>query len=1610
MAEQTTEQSIPEQTVRSWGMNKENFSRNLAVIIGIDHYEHHPAIRNLTTPVRDAEAIAALLKKDYDYKPENVISITDTDVTFNALINLFETRLPKELKPSADDRLIVYFAGHGLARSKSASSDDYGPEGYLAPHDADPAKEDSFLSMRRVSKALGELKCHHLLVILDCCFAGTFQWAGSRKSVPILEKIRREHYYHFIRHPSWQVITSSAHDQEALDVARLQEDNRQPVSGLGGKHSPFALALLEGLQPGDDPQRVKADLFPDGIVTAHELFVYLQNRVKELSNKQQAPGIYPLRREFDRGEFVFTPPKFDPTKLDEALPLNEDNNPYRGLNSFDEKHAEFFFGRQVLIEELENRLAQPNQALTVVLGVSGSGKSSLVKAGLIPHLRKPKEEQKTKQSAQEWYILNSMRPGELPFISLGRTLLPLVNAGLLEKVAQLSYLDKIFEDKLEARTKANQNTDSEAQGQKAKANEMLIKVADSWCSAKPEAKLLLIEDYFALLETQGNAQEQAQLKTLYNQILAELGSVSESLQKNLQFLSQAISAWSQKHAGVRLLLVIDQFEELLTRSQDDRGSLNQSEVQAENRPDDQKEWQKFLEALRIAIKAHPQTLRLVLTLRSDFEPRFLSSALEKYWKDARFPVRAMTSDELRQAIENPALKQALYFEESKDEKGNLVSKLVDEVGQMPGALPLLSFTLSELYVRLYKRWTDPSYTGRTLLFDDYVELGGVAGGLTRRATEEYDRLLKEPDLNDEYQGGFGKEEGKAYQATLQRVMLRMVAIEGAGMTRRRVSESELVYPSDKENNRVGLILDRLIKSRLIVKGQEIGDPYVEPAHDFLVRGWDKLQEWKDKEQENIVLQQRLTSAATDWYKAAQVEGIDNKVEQVTGLLWKDDPRLEKLKSIIKSETDNWLNQIEKQFFEESVQEQKLELEKTEKQRDEAIQGQIGALASLSQVRMLINDQLGALIASLKAGSKLKDAPWLKDKLGLQVFDALQQCVYAIQERNRFEENIDPIYRITFSHDGQKIATANLDKTVKIWSIDGTLINTFKGHTDEVISVEFSPDGSFLASGSKDKTVKIWTINDSTLFASFQQHKSSVCSVSFSIDGKILASASDDGTINLWNVVDKNFIQALQSYNGAQVCFSPDGKTIASGGWDQPPWQGKIRFWNLDGSLLNTFEVGTGVLRGIDFSNDGKTIACTGDTGVVQLRQVTDGQLIVNIEAHQGGVWAMDTSISPDGSMIASVSNDRTVKLWTIDGSLIKTLLGHTDAVYGVAFSPDSKTLATVSADKTVRLWNVDGPFLKSFDGKPGSAHFCIRYSPDGNMLASGSWDVQERSWTVKLWSTDGELLEILTGYSDSIQTINFSPDGSLIAAASWDGTVGIWTSSGELVRDFDNHGYAVNSASFSFNGKVLATVGGYERNVRLWDLDSGEHLKDIIGHRDQVYRILFNPNGETFATASWDRTVKLWSIDGNLLKTFSGHSNWLYGLSFSPDGKLLVSAGLDRTVKIWNTEGELLKSFVAHQDGIRDVVFSPDGNIIASASLDKTVKLWSLEGTLLKTISGHTAGVYGVTFSKDGQTIATASWDGSIKLWSTEILDFEGLINCGSGWLHDYLNVNPDAL
>ncbi|NEO50831.1 MAG: hypothetical protein F6K55_44835, partial [Moorea sp. SIO4A3] len=374
------------------------FSRNLAFITGINNYTN--GISPLNTAVNDAKQLAEILRKKHGYQVWECLDEVATLSKFNKF--LFHT-LPEQV--TENDRLFFYFAGHGVA----LNGDD-GPAGYLIPQDAKYGDTNSYLPMTKLHDALIKLPCRHFLGILDCCFAGAFKWSNTRDLLTSPEVIHQERYDRFITDPAWQIITSSASDQKALDNFNLDS-----VRGQVGNHSPFAAALLNALEGAADiyPPATNGKPAVDGVITATELYLHLRNRVEIPTEKcrlRQTPGIWCLNKH-DKGEYIFLSPGHE-LNLPPAPPLDESQNPYRGLKSFDEEHSSLFFGRTLLVEKLEHFVkANP---LTVVLGASGSGKSSLVKAGLIPQLKQ--------ENTGKWSIVSPIRPGENPFQALNKAL------------------------------------------------------------------------------------------------------------------------------------------------------------------------------------------------------------------------------------------------------------------------------------------------------------------------------------------------------------------------------------------------------------------------------------------------------------------------------------------------------------------------------------------------------------------------------------------------------------------------------------------------------------------------------------------------------------------------------------------------------------------------------------------------------------------------------------------------------------------------------------------------------------------------------------------------------------------------------------------------------------------------------------------------------------------------------------------------------------------------------------------------------------------------------------------------------------------------------------
>ena len=322
---------MPQDRAISYGIKtpeliKKDFARSRAYVIGINEYSN--GIPKLRTAVADAAKLGQLLADSHGYQVQSYPR--DGSPTLANLRDLLQ-RMQQEV--GSNDRVLFYFAGHGIA----LDGED-GPEGYLVPEDANREERTSFLSMVELNEAISKLPCRHFLLILDCCFAGAFRWSSTRDLSPLPSVIHKERYERYIQDPAWQVLTSAAYDQKALDVLSGSAIGQRVETD---RHSPFAEALFRALEG-------EADLIPrgkdgqpggDGVITATELYLHLRKSVETATVEQrmrQTPGLWPLKKH-DKGEYILLAPGQE-QNLPPAPELNYSNNPYRGLQSFDEEH------------------------------------------------------------------------------------------------------------------------------------------------------------------------------------------------------------------------------------------------------------------------------------------------------------------------------------------------------------------------------------------------------------------------------------------------------------------------------------------------------------------------------------------------------------------------------------------------------------------------------------------------------------------------------------------------------------------------------------------------------------------------------------------------------------------------------------------------------------------------------------------------------------------------------------------------------------------------------------------------------------------------------------------------------------------------------------------------------------------------------------------------------------------------------------------------------------------------------------------------------------------------------------------------------------------------
>jgi WD40 repeat protein len=504
------------------------------------------------------------------------------------------------------------------------------------------------------------------------------------------------------------------------------------------------------------------------------------------------------------------------------------------------------------------------------------------------------------------------------------------------------------------------------------------------------------------------------------------------------------------------------------------------------------------------------------------------------------------------------------------------------------------------------------------------------------------------------------------------------------------------------------------------------------------------------------------------------------------------------------------------------------------------------------------------------------------------------------------------------------------------------------------------------------------------------HTGIVRIVCFSADGKRIASGSADNTVKVWDTHTGQEQLTLKGHNSAvgSVCFSPDGKRIASASFDQT-----VRVWDaLSGQEALTLTGHTDPVYSVCFSPDGKRLASASGDRTVRLWDARTGQLALSLKGHTNGV--ISVCFSPDGKRLASASQDGTVKVWDATGQQTLAFKGHTGEVYSVCFSPDGKRLASAGADRTVRLWDaITGQEVRSFKGHTGQV-FSVCFSPDGKRIASAGVDDR----TVKLWDVQtGQQLVTLKGHTGTVWSVALSPDGKLLASAGWDKTVRVWdAANGQQRLSLQGHTAPASSVVFSADGKYLASATD-DGPVKVWDAQNGQELLSLKGDPAWVTSVCLSPDGQRIASGRFDETVRVWDAQtGKQQLSLKGHGDAVLSVCFSPDSQRIASASFDKTVKVWDAQnGQEQLSLKGHTGYVWSVVFSADGRHLASGSGDHTVKVWDARsGQERLSLKGHTSGVRSVCFSPRGKHIAAGSDNGTVKVWDAatgqEALSLQG--------------------
>jgi serine/threonine protein kinase/WD40 repeat protein/DNA-binding SARP family transcriptional activator len=1154
-------------------------------------------------------------------------------------------------------------------------------------------------------------------------------------------------------------------------------------------------------------------------------------------------------------------------------------NPYKGLQAFQESDAEDFHGRERLVRHLVDRLGQKGASgrFTAVVGPSGSGKSSLVRAGLVPAVRRGEIAR-----SDQWFV-TTMVPGTTP-------------------VAELAWA--------------------------------LIDVA-----------------------------------------IGDAGDVRGALADGDDGLVRAVDL--ALPAGSQLLLIIDQFEELF------------SAVRALDRD-------AFSRLLHHAVTEAQSPVKVIVTLRADFfDHPLLDARLGALVADHTVPVATLSVEELERAIVAPARAVGVHVDR------DLVSQIISDVIRAPGALPLLQYTLTELFSRR---------RGDRLTLDDYRAIGGVQGALAGRAEALYTSL------------------DPAAQALCRQVFLRMVTIGELGTgTRRRVTREDLGGLAGTDA--LEEVLETFGRHRLLTFDREPSTrvPTVEVAHEALLHAWDRLHEWIEAARDDLRMHRRLEAAVGEWRAAERSDGYLLDGLRLSAFEeWAERSPL----SLTAEERELLVASREAAARREG---RELARQQREEQLAERSTSRLRALVAVSLVAAVVATGL-ALVAFGLRGQALQNEriatarglasaaiaeldvdPERSILLAIEAVgstrdvdgsvlpeaeSALRQALMA----SRIEQRIPGGGQVRVAPDG-RVAIVAADGMLSVWDPasqepsleldDHWLQPTTRDERWIWLHDRFdvSPDGTALVAATSELQ---GVIRDAVTGDVQVRLDGNMYGPRFSRDGALVVglipAESPSGwlaarSVGVWDAATGDLLQRIDAPDVLlSLALSPDGSWIVAvsevGGtraWDVP--SGDVRWHAPKTDDMSVYSVAT--------HPDGDRMFLGGRDGSILVRDAETGELLTVMAGHT--TLVNDLHVSADGTRVLSASN-LSARVWDSQtGEQLVVLRGHGNRITSAAFHPDGVRVVTTSAeDATTRIWDASVPGGAELAAHPGpdmTALWAANFSPDGRHIAIAGPGATVH---VRDVATGAHAIALQAGHP--VRGVTYSADGTTIAAGAltgvgeaspdqWQEDIYVWdVVSGARRNVFTGLSYPVWDLALNEDGSLVA-IATHAGQLHVMDVDDGTEVFTYDHDPGPVYRVAYEANGRHIVVGGQEAALVLNAATGHVLRELDVESS-VIDVAFLDDGRVLT-AEVAGHIRMWDVQTGQMIDTIAEHVGQSVAVFGDalgyiDGDSVVVRDLATGVRRFSIR---------YGADPVRVRFSPDGRHLATVVSGGPTHLHVVDVAD-----------------------